>query len=105
MRELKANAGIGRHGYAVASLSEMRQVIGQPHYRNVPFAAACRVAVADVGKQSAWGLRFIAKISIVTVESSCESVNLQKQLMHSFSTAAAKTSRCHHPPLRRSAAA
>src|SRR5216684_799279 len=49
-----------------------------PRYMNVPSPAPCRVVAASVGKQSVWGLRIIACISISTVTSFLKFVNTQK---------------------------
>jgi hypothetical protein len=45
---------------------------------NVPSPAPCHVNVAGVGKQSVWGLRIIACISVFTLTSFQESVKTQK---------------------------
>ena len=45
---------------------------------NVPSPAPCHVNVAGVGKQSVWGLRIIAYISVFTLTSFQESVKTQK---------------------------
>src|SRR5712691_6642169 len=49
-----------------------------PRYMNVPSPAPCHAKVAGVGKQSVWGLRIIACISISTVTSFLKFVNTQK---------------------------
>ena len=45
---------------------------------NVPSPAPCHVNVAGVGKQSVWGLRIIACISVSTLTSFHKFVNTQK---------------------------
>jgi hypothetical protein len=50
----------------------------RPRYMNVPSPAPCHVNVAGVGKQSVWGLRIIARISIHTLTSFLKFVNTQK---------------------------
>ena len=59
-----------------------------PRYMNVPSPAPCRVVAASVGKQSVWGLRIIACISISTVTSFLKFVNTQKWLVLRQSEAA-----------------
>ena len=50
----------------------------RPRYMNVPSPAPCHVNVAGVGKQSVWGLRIIACISIITLASFFDFVNTPK---------------------------
>ena len=45
---------------------------------NVPSPAPCHVNVAGVGKQSVWGLRIIAMISVITLASFPDFVNTLK---------------------------
>jgi hypothetical protein len=47
--------------------SENYALLMCPRYMNVPLPAPCHVNVAGVGKQSVWGLRIIACISIITL--------------------------------------
>jgi hypothetical protein len=44
----------------------------------VPSPAPCHINVAGVGKQSVWGLRIIANISLITLASILEFVNTKK---------------------------
>ena len=46
--------------------SEKLRAMDRPRYMNVPLPAPCHVNVAGVGKQSVWGLRIIACISVLT---------------------------------------
>src|SRR5947209_407505 len=68
--------------------SEKLRAADCPRYMNVPFPAPCHVAVAGVGKQSVWGLRIIACISVSTLTSFWKFVNTQK-----WRAAGSKTSR------------
>ena len=63
--------------------SEKLRAMDRPRYMNVPFPAPCHVAVAGVGKQSVWGFRIIACISIITLALFRESVNTQKWRLRS----------------------
>ena len=47
--------------------SEKLRAMDRPRYMNVPSPAPCHVNVAGVGKQSVWGLRIIACISLFTL--------------------------------------
>ncbi len=47
---------------------------------NVPSPAPCHVNVAGVGKQSVWGLRIIACISIITLASFLDFVHTPESL-------------------------
>ena len=58
--------------------SEKLRAMDRPRYMNVPSPAPCHVNVAGVGKQSVWGLRIIACISVFTLTSFQESVKTQK---------------------------
>jgi hypothetical protein len=58
--------------------SEKLRAMDRPRYMNVPSPAPCHVNVAAVGKQSVWGLRIIACISVFTLTSFQESVKTQK---------------------------
>ncbi|MBZ5668043.1 MAG: hypothetical protein LAO30_26110, partial [Acidobacteriia bacterium] len=53
----------------------------RPRYMNVPSPAPCHVNVAGVGKQSVWGSRIIACISVLTLTSFQKFVNTKKWLI------------------------
>ena len=44
---------------------EKLRAMDRPRYMNVPSPAPCHINVAGVGKQSVWGLRFIACVSLL----------------------------------------
>jgi len=58
--------------------SEKLRAMDRPRYMNVPSPAPCHVNVAGVAKQSVWGLRIIACISVHTFTSFYKFVNTQK---------------------------
>ena len=47
--------------------SEKLRALDRPRYMNVPSPAPCHINVAGVGKQSVWGLRIIACVSLFTL--------------------------------------
>jgi hypothetical protein len=58
--------------------SEKLRAMDRPRYMNVPSPAPSHVNVAGVGKQSVWGLRIIAYVSVYTLTSFYKFVNTQK---------------------------